>query len=46
MVVAGFVLVITIMYVSYVKVRRIEKKLEKFIRDDAIRNSNKTSGKK
>lgn len=38
MVVGGFIVVISIVAAAYVRTRRIEKKLEDFIRKDAIKN--------
>lgn len=37
MVVGGFILVITISYKAYVKTKRMERKLEKYVRDDALK---------
>jgi len=46
MVVGGFILVISMVFASYVKVKRIEKKLEKFIRDEALKLVSKKDVKK
>lgn len=44
MVIGGFILVITVVYKAYVRIKRIEKKLEEYIRTDALKGA--TSGKK
>ena len=44
LVVGGFMLVITMVYKSYIKVKRLERRLERFIRDEALKEIRK--GKK
>jgi hypothetical protein len=41
-VVAGFILVITMVSISYVRTKRMEKKLEKYIRKEALKDVKKT----
>lgn len=45
MVVGGFFLVISIAAIVYTKTRKIEKKLEKYIRNEAIKSAKKKDGK-
>lgn len=45
MVVGGFILVLTMVSSAYVRMRRLENKLEEFIRNEAIKNV-KTKSKK
>lgn len=37
-VIGGFILLIPIVYISYIKTKRLEKKLEKYVRGDALNN--------
>jgi hypothetical protein len=42
MVVSGFILVITMVTISYLRVKRVSRKLEDLIRREALRNIKKT----
>lgn len=46
MVVGGFILVITMSAYAYLKCRKLEKKIEDFVRKEAIKNFSKTAKKK
>lgn len=46
MVVGGFIVVISMVAAAYVRTRRIEKKLEEFVRRDAIKDKNTKSKEK
>ncbi len=45
MVVAGFIVVISTVYLAYVKVRRMEKKLDEYVRKEALKPLKKKSSK-
>ncbi len=38
MVIGGFVFVIPIVYLSYIKTKRMERKIEKIVREEALKN--------
>ena len=40
-VIGGFILVIPMVYLSYIKTRKLEKKLEEFVRAEAIKKAEK-----
>ncbi len=44
-VLGGFILIIPMVYIAYIKTKRIEKKIEKMIREDAL-NKKITGNKK
>ena len=44
--IGGFMLVIPLVYISYIRTRKIEKKLEDVIRKDALRDSNNSANNK
>ena len=44
-VVAGFIVVISTVYMAYVKVRRMEKKLDEYVRKEALKPLKKKSPK-
>lgn len=41
--IGGFVLVVPLVYISYIKTKRIEKKFEEWVRKDAKKNFNKNN---
>lgn len=45
MVVGGFIVVISLVYMSYVRTKRLEKKLEDYVREEALIGSEKNSKK-
>ena len=42
LIMGGFALVITMVAIAYVRTKRIEKKLERFIRNEALKDVKKT----
>lgn len=44
--IGGFILVIPVVYIAYIRTKRMEKKLEELIRKDALRDLNSASEKK
>lgn len=44
--IGGFILVIPLVYISYIRTRKIEKKLEDVIRKDALRDLNNSANNK
>lgn len=43
MVIGGFILVITMVSMTYIKTKKNEKKLEELVRKDALRNTKKSN---
>jgi hypothetical protein len=46
MVVGAFIVIIPMVYLSYIRTKKLEKKLEEYVRDDALKSINKTKSRK